>query len=72
MTRFDEVIYLADLTSADRDYPDVDRMRRLAESGLLEAMREAMRFAVGDLVDRSLGISQETFEAYNAYILRKE
>ena len=72
MTRFDEVIYLADLTSDDRDYPDVDRMRRLAESGLQVAMREAMRFAVGDLVERSLGISRETFEAYNAYILCKD
>lgn len=72
MSRFDEVLYLADLTSADRNYPDVDRMRRLAESGLTKAMREALRFAVKDLVERSLGISRETFEAYNAYILRNE
>ena len=68
MTVFDEVLYLADLTSSDRDYPDAARMRALAEKGLRPAMKEAMRFAVGDLVARSLGISTETFEAYNFYM----
>ena len=65
----DEVIYLADLTSEERDYADVGRMRKLAEeAGLGVAMREAMIFALEDLVTRGLGISQNSFDAYNHYV----
>ena len=68
MTALDEVVYLADLTSEDRDYKDILPMRALAETALRPAMKEAMRVALRDLVERSLGISRDTFEAYNAYI----
>lgn len=69
MHPLDEVIYLADLTSEERDYADVGRMRKLAEeAGLGVAMREAMIFALEDLVTRGLGISQNSFDAYNHYV----
>lgn len=69
MKPLDEIIYLADLTSEERDYADVGRMRKLAEeAGLGVAMREAMIFALEDLVTRGLGISQDSFEAYNHYV----
>lgn len=50
MTALDEVVYLADLTSEDRDYKDILPMRALAETALRPAMKEAMRFALRDLV----------------------
>lgn len=68
MTELDEVVYLADLTSVDRVYPDILPMRKLAETALKPAMKEAMRYAVNDLVERSLGISFDTFQAYNVYM----
>lgn len=68
MSELDEVVYLADLTSEDRSYPDIQRIRGLAETSLKAAMKEAMRFAVSDLVERSLCISGDTFGAYNRYI----
>lgn len=69
MRPLDEVLYLADLTSDERDYPDVERMRALAESaGLAQAMRAALIFALDDLVSRGLGISRDSFEAYNHYV----
>lgn len=68
MSVLDEVIYLADLTSAERSYPDVENMRRLAETALAPAMRAAMIFAVEDLVSRRLGISRDTLDAYNRYV----
>ena len=34
MTRLEEIVYLGDLISAERDYKDVDRMRKLAYSSL--------------------------------------
>lgn len=69
MHKLDEIIYLADLTSEERSYPDVRRMRKLAESGLAKAMRAAMIFALDDLVSRGLGISRDSFEAYNHYVM---
>ena len=63
----DEVVYLADLTSADRDYPDVAHMRQLAETSIKPAMKYAMQYALSDLVARCQGISRDSFEAYNYY-----
>lgn len=68
MHRLDEVLYLADLTSSERDYEDVERIRALSEQGLVPAMREAMVFALSDLVARGQGISRDSFEAYNHYV----
>lgn len=70
MSAFDEVIYLADLTSEERDYPDVERVRHLAETDRAAAMREGMIFAVCDLAERGIAITQDTFEAYNFYITK--
>lgn len=68
MQPLDEVLYLADLTSDERDYPDVQQMRALALSGLGVAMREAMVFALQDLVQRKIAISRDSFDAYNYYV----
>ncbi len=67
MKPLDEVVYLADLTSADRDYPDVAHMRQLAETSIKPAMKYAMQYALSDLVARCQGISRDSFEAYNYY-----
>ncbi|MEM1483932.1 bis(5'-nucleosyl)-tetraphosphatase (symmetrical) YqeK [Oscillospiraceae bacterium PP1C4] len=68
MTKLDEVIYLADLTSDDRSYPDIQHMRNLAETATGPAMKYAMRYAVKDLAEHSLGICQDSLEAYNFYL----
>lgn len=72
MTALDEVVYLADLTSADRNYPDILTMRALAETALGPAMKYAMRYALHDLVQREQGISRDSFEAYNYYLQFKD
>lgn len=68
MNTLDEVVYLADLTSEERDYPEVEQMRALAETALIPAMRAAMVYAMGDLVARGKAISFDSVEAYNHYI----
>ncbi|MCI8648753.1 MAG: HD domain-containing protein [Anaerotruncus sp.] len=68
MHMLDEVIYLADLTSEERDYADVKHMRKLAETAAKPAMKYAMCYALSDLVERGQGISRDSFEAYNYYI----
>lgn len=68
MSKLDEIIYLADLTSEERDYPDVEHMRNLAETaGTGPAMKAAMQYILGDLIERGVSISKDSFEAYNYY-----
>ena len=46
MSRLEEIVYMADLTSADRTYKDVDRMRKIARNDLNKAMLEALKFSI--------------------------
>jgi nicotinate-nucleotide adenylyltransferase len=67
MTRLEEIVYLGDLVSADRDYKDVEKMRRLAYAGLDEAMLEALAFSIRSVVKKGGLIPPCTSEAYNFY-----
>jgi len=67
MSLLEEIVYLADLASADRSYPDVDEMRRLTLVGIPEAMGYALQYAVGDLAAKGRPICRHTIEAYNHY-----
>ncbi|MGN0459224.1 MAG: bis(5'-nucleosyl)-tetraphosphatase (symmetrical) YqeK [Eubacterium sp.] len=65
MTDFEMVIYIADLTSAERSYPDVDAMRREADRSLLDAMLYALRFVITDLASKEREIHPDTLFCYN-------
>lgn len=70
MTRLEEVVYLADLISADRTYKSVDKMRKIAYQDISAAMLEALVFSVADVAHKHSFIPRSTFEAYNYYISR--
>lgn len=72
MSRLAVIVYLADLISADRDYKDVGRMRKLADKSLERAMCEALRFSISDSVSKGNSIPLSTMEAYNEYIRFKK
>lgn len=61
------VIYLADYTSADRDYDGVEQMRRAVDRSPDEAMKIATEFTVQDLALRGLAVHPDTIEAYKQY-----
>jgi nicotinate-nucleotide adenylyltransferase len=67
MSRLEEIVYLGDLISADRDYKDVDRMRKLAYTSLNEAMLEAFAFSMKSVVKKGGLIPICTAEGYNFY-----
>ena len=67
MSRLEEIIYLADLISEDRSYKDVVRMRKLAHSDINAALFEALRFSVGDVVEKGSLIPESSWAAYNYY-----
>lgn len=75
MSRLAAIVYLADLISADRDYKDVKRMRKLAVGGLEKAMLEALKFSITDSVEKGNTIPVSTLQAYNRFLneaLKKE
>lgn len=67
MTRLEEIVYLGDLISADRDYKDVDKMRKLSYCDLNRAMYEAFAFAVKSVVKKDGLLPPCTVEGYNFY-----
>ncbi len=68
MSRLEEIVYMGDLVSADRDYKDVDKMRKLAYSDLNKAMLEAFAFSIKSVVKKGGMIPLCTVEGYNFYI----
>lgn len=67
MPLLSQIIYLADLISADRDYKDVKKMRRYAAQSLEKAMLEALRFSVKDSAEKGNTIPISTLECYNYF-----
>lgn len=74
MSRLEEIVYLGDLISADRDYKDVDKMRKLAYSSLNEAMLEALSFSMKSVIKKGGLIPICAAEGYNFYtrLIREE
>lgn len=71
MSKLEQIVYLADLTSKERDYPDAERMRQVVLHSLHEGMREALIFAVRNQAEKRLPLCIDTCQAYNEY-LREE
>ena len=71
MSLLERVLYLADFTSADRDYNDVDVMRRLVDEDADEAMRYALRYTITELMQNEAPIHPDTFGAYNELTLKR-
>ena len=67
-----KIIYLADFTSADRDYEDVDVIRTLVDKSLDDAYFYALSYTVKELVGRGNAIHPDTIAAYNETALKKE
>ncbi|MDD2417599.1 MAG: nicotinate-nucleotide adenylyltransferase [Oscillospiraceae bacterium] len=71
MSPLESTIFLADFTSADRDYPDVDEMRRLAEQGMGPATEYALSYTLRELVDKAAVIHPDSVHAYNQQIVAR-
>ena len=67
MSRLEEIVYLGDLISADRDYKDVERMRKLSYMSLNEAMLEAFSYSIKSVVKKGGLVPICTAEGYNFY-----
>lgn len=70
MSLLETVLYLADFTSADRDYPDVDVMRELTERDLDAAMRYAVAYTIDDLKEQGRPVHPDTLACYQELMER--
>lgn len=65
MTLMDEIIYLADFISADRDYEDVDIMRQKVDEGKAEGLLYSTRYTIKSVIKKGKILHPETVNAYN-------
>lgn len=64
-----KILYLADYTSKDRDYEDVDTIRELVDKSLDEALIYALKYSITDLVGEGRAVHPDTVDAYNETVL---
>lgn len=70
MSCLEKVIYLADYTSADRNYEGVEQMRAAVKKDMESAMLVALEFSIGELLQKGACIHPDTINAYNEIKLR--
>ena len=72
MSLLEKIIYVADFMSADRKYNGVDRMRRLAQSSLEEAMMFGLSFTIASLAEKEKIIHPDSVDCYNEICLEHQ
>ena len=68
MSLLEKVVYLADLTSADRDYPDVKKTRKIVDQSLDEGMLYSMKFLISDLVKECRVLHPDSLACYDELV----
>ena len=71
MTKLEQVLYLADFVSADRDYDGVETLRETAHRDFFAAMKEALAFTINELVEKNAQIHPDTLAAWNDLIAKE-
>lgn len=69
MSLLEKIIYIADFNSADRDYKDADKMRKLAENSLESAMLFALKFSIEKLAKSGKTIHTDSVNCYNELVI---
>ncbi len=64
MTLLDKIIFVADIISADRNYPDVNITRRKAQQSLDDALLYGLEFTVKNLTSMGVPVHPDTLAAY--------
>ena len=71
MSLLEKVLYIADYTSAERDYEDVDVMREKADRSLEEAMLYGLQFTINEMVKEGRPVHPDSLDAYNEVAIIK-
>ena len=67
MSDIEKIVYLGDLTSADRSYKDVEKYREMSFENLDNAMFFALKYSIGETLEKGGFIPPCTITGYNFY-----
>ncbi len=70
MSVLEKCIFIADFTSAERNYNGVEEMRNLSNKSLEEAMRYGLSFSISDLASKCAAIDPNALACYNEVVLQ--
>lgn len=65
MSLLEKVLYVADYTSAERDYDDVDIMREKADRDLDEAILYGLQYTLDEMIKEGRPVHPDSLDAYN-------
>jgi predicted HD superfamily hydrolase involved in NAD metabolism len=65
MGRLEEIVYIADLASTDRSFPEARAVRSLAQKALKPAFREALKVKIQHIVGRNQFLHPMAVELWN-------
>lgn len=68
----EQIVYLADLISADRTYDGVQKMRRLSSKSISRAMLEALKFQIISNTEKGNYNIPSTINAYNEFAAKEK
>lgn len=71
MSLIEQIVYLADFISADRDYDDVDIMRQKVDAGREEGLLYAASYTIKSVTKKQSILHPDTVNAYNWIIYNK-
>ena len=64
MSKLDKIIYLADMSSAERDWPGVDDLRKLEMQDLDRALCDALKCSIDFVEEKGGTLDPESVAAY--------
>lgn len=68
MSQLEKIVYLGDMISVERDFPDVDVLRERAKVSLESGICYALDYSMRKLMSRNSPIPCSTVEAYNEMV----
>ncbi len=69
MSLLEKIVFIADLTSEDRDYPDSEKIRNISLLSLDEAIYNCYLYIIPFILNKKGNITQNTIDCYNDSIL---
>jgi len=69
MSLLEKIIFIADLTSEDRNYPDSEKIRNISLSSLDEAIYNCYLYIIPFILNKKGNITQNTIDSYNDAII---
>ncbi|WP_172369327.1 bis(5'-nucleosyl)-tetraphosphatase (symmetrical) YqeK [Sporosarcina jiandibaonis] len=71
MSKLEKIIYVADMTEPERNFPGVEELRELAIDNLEVAMEACIRHSVQFLVKKGVPVFPDSIDCYNEHVMKR-